>query len=130
MITFSYPYTSPTDTVTLGGEKDAENRELESYQDMVETEDGKKRTYQTGPTQGYATGHTVRFWLNEDAALNTSNLSAVLSFITDSVRFGKYPFKFTDEDGDAHRVRLMGSFKYKYRAGQTDVEVTLEEDFA
>ena len=129
MIYFAYPYTTPTDTVTLGGERDAEERGLEPYQDMVETEDGKKRTYQTGPTQGYVTVYPVRFWLNEDASMNTSNLAAFLSFITSSIRFGKYQFKFTDSDGDVHRVRLVGSLKYKQAAGHTLAEVTLEEDF-
>jgi hypothetical protein len=129
MITFTYPYTTPTDTVTLGGERDAEERGFEPFEEVVITEDGKMRTYQTGPTQGYTTNYPVRFWLHEDAAKGTSNLAAFLSFVTTKIRFAKYPFKFTDGQGAVHRVRLIGGLKTKQRARWTEVEVTLQEDF-
>jgi hypothetical protein len=129
MITFAYPYSSPTVTVTLGGERDAEERGFEPFEDVITTEDGQMRTYQTGPTQGYTTNYPVRFWLHEDSAKNTSNLAAFMSFVTSSIRFAKYQFKFTDGDGDVHRVRLIGGLKTKQRARWTEAEVTLEEDF-
>ena len=130
MIYFAYPYATPTDTVTLGGERDAEERDFEPFEDVVTTEDGQMRTYQTGPTQGYTTGFPVRFWLHEDIAMGTSNLAAFMSFVATSIRFAKYQFKFTDSDGDVHRVRLIGGLKTKQRALLTEVEVTLQEDFA
>lgn len=129
MITFAYPYTTPTDTVTLGGERDAEERGFDPFEDNITTEDGKMRTYQTGPTQGYTRNYPVRIWLHEDAAKGTSNLAAFMTFITDKIRFAKYQFKFTDSDGDVHRVRLIGGLKTKQRVQWTEMEVTLKEDF-